>query len=102
MKIESIVKNSIEVSPGRHLDQMVLNNSAQFFPEKENEWIKVLMPVMMFCLALVIIGKISIQNDNNMNFAKTNDSLELITHYDEIELMADASVLTDKEWEKLK
>ncbi|MDD4975242.1 MAG: hypothetical protein PHY93_12865 [Bacteriovorax sp.] len=102
-KFYSWMKSKIAHTPPARLDQKILMmaNNKLNHRKKSFRW---MLPSGAFTASLVALISVSIyfNHHKNLNSLVLNEAPEMIFNYDKIELMADASSLSDDDWKKIE
>lgn len=97
------MKKSTTLSVPSTLDDKILSLAqAEFRPHKKSlNWA---LPLSAVAASFIIFlaGSIYLKQQSSINELAFNESPEMILNYDNIELMADASLLSDEDWKNIE
>jgi hypothetical protein len=98
------MKEQITLEPTRELDQRIRNMAHEHLVESHfqisNNW-KLITVSISFAAVLSTLIVVSMKNQNEVITLATGGPSEMILNYNEMELMADSAILTDRDWDAL-
>jgi hypothetical protein len=100
------MKNNLSEQPSSTLDENILAMASKKLGSAQQssslaQWLKPSL-TLAFGIALVIVINIYSNRQNEMAKAIITESPEMVLHYKDIELMADAGALSEEDWKKIE
>lgn len=99
------MKQNLSTSPSQTIDENILNMASKKLASAEqssapSRWLKPGL-TLAFGVALVVVVNTARQR-NKLEKLIITESPEMMLHYENIELMADAGALSEEDWKKIE